>query len=244
MTLIPSGTIDAPSRPVTGGIIPNSRLAREVTEWVNDTETPLPFHHSSRVYCWGALSGERRGVCIDPELLYVGAMFNDMGLTPQYASADKRFEVDGANVARDFLRSHCIAERDIETVRTAIALRTTPGIPQFMHLVIALVTASVEIDVLGVAFSESTEAERPVVVHAHLRAARFKEEIIQAFYDAIHPRPGTTFGNVKADLLADKDPSLRPENFCRVIRASACPATPRQSARTIGPLKSPKPLWM
>jgi len=43
-------------------------------------------------------------------------MFHDMGLTHQYASADKRFEVDGANVAGDFLRSHGIAERDIETV--------------------------------------------------------------------------------------------------------------------------------
>ena len=61
------------------------------------------------------------------------------------------------------------------------------------------------------------------VVHAHPRSDRFKEEIIQAFYDAIHPRPETTFGNVKADVLADKDHSFRPENFCRVIRASAWP---------------------
>jgi hypothetical protein len=86
------------------------------------------------------------------------------GLTPQYASADKRFEVDGANVARDFLRSHGFDERDIDTVWTAIALHTTPGIPQFMHPVIALVTAGVEMDVLGIAFSEFTEAEREAVV--------------------------------------------------------------------------------
>jgi hypothetical protein len=96
-------------------------------------------------------------------------------------------------------------------------------IPQFMHPVIALVTAGVEMDVLGIAFSEFTEAEREAVVHAHPRSGRFKEEIIQAFYDAIHPRPETTFGNVKADVLADKDHSFRPENFCRVIRASAWP---------------------
>jgi hypothetical protein len=183
----------------------------------------LLFHHSSRVYYWGALTGKRRGLRFDPELLYAGAMFHDMGLTPQYASANKRFEVDGANVARDFLRSHSIAERDIETVWTAIALHTTPGIPEFMHPVIALVTAGVEMDVLGIAFSEFTEAEREAVVRAHPRSGRFKEEIIQAFYDAIHQRPETTFGNVKADVLADKDPSFRPENFCRVIRASAWP---------------------
>ena len=130
---------------------------------------------------------------------------------------------NGANLARDFLRSHGIAESDVEKVWTAIALHTTPGIPQHMHPVIALVTAGVEMDVLGIAFAEFTRAEREAVVERHPRPAQFKEEIIQAFYDGIHHRPETTFGNVKADILADKDPSFRPENFCRVIRASAWP---------------------
>jgi hypothetical protein len=223
MALVTSSASNAKSSTVVGVIIPDSKLAREITELVRDTEPPLLFHHSSRVYYWGALTGKRRGLSFDPELLYAGSMFHDMGLTPRYASADKRFEVDGANTARDFLQSHGIAERDIETVWTAIALHTTPGIPQYMHPVIALVTAGVEMDVLGIAFSEFTDAEREAVVHAHPRSGRFKEEIIQAFYDAIHPRPETTFGNVKADVLADKDPSFRPENFCRVIRASAWP---------------------
>src|ERR1700757_3101383 len=169
MTSVLSDTSNAKSSSVAGVVIPDSTLAREVTELVKDTEPPLLFHHSSRVYYWGALTGKRRGLRFDPELLYACAMFHDMGLTPQYSSADKRFEVDGANVARDFLQSHGIAERDVETVWTAIALHTTPGIPQFMHPVIALVTAGVEMDVLGIAFSEFTEAERKAVVRAHPR---------------------------------------------------------------------------
>ena len=223
MTLFPLAATTATFRPVAGVPIPDSKLAREVTELVKDTESPLLFHHSSRVYYWAALTGKRRGLRFDPELLYAGAMFHDLGLTPEYASAHERFEVDGANVARDFLRSHGIAEQEIETVWTAIALHTTPGIPPHMHPVIALLTAGVEMDVLGIAFSEFTEAERGAVVAAHPRTGRFKEEIIQAFYDGIHHKPDTTFGNVKADVLADKDPSFRPENFCRVIRASAWP---------------------
>jgi hypothetical protein len=212
-----------PPHSVAGVVMPDSKLAREVTELVRDTESALLFHHSSRVYYWGALTGKRRGFRFDPELLYAGAMFHDMGLTSAHASANERFEVDGANVARDFLRSHGIAEPDIETVWTAIALHTTPGIPQHMHPVIALVTAGVEMDVLGIAFSDFADAEREAVLRAHPRPARFKEEIIQAFYDGIHDKPETTFGNVKADVLADKDPSFQPENFCRVIRASAWP---------------------
>src|SRR5277367_447355 len=96
-------------------VVPDSKLAREVTELVRDTEPPLLFHHSSRVYYWGALTGKRRGLRFDPELLYAGAMFHDMGLTPKHASADNRFEIDSANAARDFLRGHGIAESEIET---------------------------------------------------------------------------------------------------------------------------------
>jgi hypothetical protein len=223
MASVTSSASNATLSSPAGVAIPDSKLAREVTELVRDTESELLFHHSSRVYYWGSLTGEHRGFRFDPELLYAGAMFHDMGLTPAHASAHERFEVDGANAARDFLRSHGIPERDIETVWTAIALHTTPGIPQHMHPVIALVTAGVEMDVLGIAFSDFTEAEREAVVRAHPRPGRFKEEIIQTFYDGIRHKPETTFGNVKADVLADKDPSFRPENFCRVIRASAWP---------------------
>src|ERR1700720_4728777 len=192
-----------------GITIPDSKLAREIMELVRDTEAPLLFHHSSRVYYWGALAGKRRGLRFDPELLYAGAMFHDMGLTNQHSSADERFEVDGANVARDFLRSHGIAQQDIETVWTAIALHTTPGIPKHMHPVIALVTAGVEMDVLGLTYVEYSDAEREAVVQAHPRTDHFKEDIIQTFYNGIKHKPETTFGNVKADVLADKNPAFR-----------------------------------
>jgi hypothetical protein len=201
--------------------IPDSKLAREITELVQDTETPLLFHHSSRVYYWGALAGKRRGLKYDSELLYAGAMFHDMGLTHKHSSAEERFEVDGANAARDFLRSRGIAQQDIDTVWTAIALHTTPGIPQHMHPVVALVTAGVEMDVLGLSYGEYSDAEREVVVRAHPRSAHFKEDIIGAFYNGIKHKPHTTFGNVKADVLADKDPHFSRGNFCSVIRASA-----------------------
>jgi hypothetical protein len=206
---------------LSGISIPDSKLAREITELVQDTESPLLFHHSSRVYYWGALAGKHRGLRFDPELLYAGAMFHDMGLTHQHSSALERFEVDSANAARDFLRSRAIAREDIETVWTAIALHTTPGIPQHMHPVVALVTAGVEMDVLGINYAAYSDAERDAVVHAHPRTPRFKEDIIQAFYDGNKHKPETTFGNVNADVLADKDPHFSRVNFCSVIRGSA-----------------------
>lgn len=204
-----------------GGIsIPDTKLARGVTELVRDTASELLFNHSSRVYYFGAIAGQQKGLKFDPELLYTGAMFHDMGLTHQHSSADERFEVDGANAAREFLRSHGIAQADIDTVWTAIALHTTPGIPKHMHPVVALVTAGVEMDVLGLTYKQYSDAEREAVVKAFPRSDHFKEDIIQAFYDGIKHKPDTTFGNVKADVLADKDPHFHRGNFCDVIRCS------------------------
>jgi HD superfamily phosphodiesterase len=200
--------------------IPDSKLAREITDVVRATESDLLFNHSSRVYLFAALAGERRGLKFDAELLYAGAMFHDMGLVPAHSSVDERFEVDGANVARDFLSQHGIAQADVDTVWTAIALHTTPGIPKHMHPVVALVTAGVEMDVLGLAYDEYSNAEREAVVKAFPRTPHFKEDILQAFYDGIKHKPDTTFGNVKADVLADKDPHFHRGNFCSVIRCS------------------------
>ena len=209
-------------RTIVNGVgIPDTPLAKAITELVRDTETPLLFNHSTRVYYWAALAGTRRGLKHDAELLYAGAMFHDMGLMPSHSSHHERFEVDGANVAKAFLLSRGIAEADVYTVWTAIALHTTPGIPHHMHPLVALVTAGVEMDVLGIAYDDYADAERDAVVHAYPRTANFKEDIIDAFYNGIRHKPDTTFGNVKADVLADKDAHFHRGNFCSVIRGSA-----------------------
>jgi hypothetical protein len=218
---MPNTTRDATEAiSISGVMVPDSKLAREATELVRDTESPLLFNHSTRVYYFGSLAGKRRALKFDPELLYIGAMFHDMGLTPQYRSKSDRFEVDGANCARAFLRQHNISQQEIDTVWTAIALHTTPGIPQYMHPVVALLTNGVEMDVLGIAYSEFSDAVREAIVAAYPRTDHFKEDIIQTFYDGIKHKPETTFGNVKADVLADKDPKFRRMNFCSIIRDS------------------------
>jgi hypothetical protein len=90
-----------------------------------------------------------------------------------------------------------------------------------MHPVVALVTAGVEMDVLGLSYAAYSDRERDAVVEAYPRTPMFKEDIIQAFYDGIKHKPDTTFGNVKADVIADKEPHFHRGNFCSVIRQSA-----------------------
>jgi len=202
---------------VAGIAVPDSALARDITQLVRDTESDLLYHHSRRVWFFAALTGEAKALKYDPELLYAAAMFHDMGLVPAHASTDKRFEVDGANVARAFLRSRGLAEADIETVWTSIALHTTPGIPPFMRPEIALLTAGVEMDVLGLGFDTVSEADRETVAVAHPRGPAFKQGIVDAFYQGVRNKPETTFGNVKADVIAYKDPHFQRGDFVQCI---------------------------
>lgn len=205
---------------IDGVRIPDSKLAREVTQLIRDTESDLLFHHSVRVYFWGALTGRRMRMAFDPELLYVASMFHDIGLTARYENSKLRFEVDGANAARDFLQGQGISERDIETVWNAIALHTTPGIPQFMRAEIALVQAGAGMDVAGRDYDKFSEAQREAVVAAFPREPHFKHGIIDAFYDGMRHRPDTTFGTFNDDVLAFKDPQFRRADICAIILGS------------------------
>jgi HD superfamily phosphodiesterase len=202
--------------PVT---IPDSQLARDATELIRGVESDLLYHHSLRVYAFGALQGDRQGLSYDAELLYVGAMFHDIGLVEGHRSAHDRFEVDGANAAREFLAGHGVTGDSLRIVWDAIALHTTPGIPQYKEPEVALVTAGVELDVLGLGYDDISAEDREAVLAAYPRVD-FKESIIQAFADGIAHKPETAFGNVKADVLAEKLPGYERPNFCTMIRAS------------------------
>jgi HD domain len=205
---------------IAGVKIPDSKMARDLTQLIRDTESDLLFHHSTRVYLFGALTGQRKGLKCDPELLYVGAMFHDIGLTESYRHSQLRFEVDGANAARDFLRGYDIPEASVETVWDAIALHTTPGIPEHKKPEVALVASGVEMDVLGIAYRQFTDEQREAVIAAHPRGADFKNRIIDAFYEGMKHRPDSTFGTVNDDVLAFKDPGFRRADLCKMILGS------------------------
>ncbi|MGK5449175.1 HD domain-containing protein [Streptomyces radiopugnans] len=210
------------SETIAGVRIPDSAMAREATELVREAASPLLFDHSRRVFLWGALRGREQGLRFDPELLYVGAMFHDLGLTERFRRTDQRFEIDGADEARRFLRSHGVTGEEADRVWTAIALHTTPEIPLHMAPEIALVTRGVELDVLGIGYRALSDEERTAVVEAHPRPD-FKNRILAAFTEGIKDRPETTFGNVKADVLAHYVPGFVRGDFVEVVKGSAWP---------------------
>jgi hypothetical protein len=207
---------------IAGIVVPDTPLVHEITEYIRDTEDELLFNHSRRVFLFGALQGRRRGLQPDLELLYAGAMFHDIGLTEGFRSSMLRFEVDGANAAWDFLLQRGVDDTAARKVWLSIALHTTPGVPEFLEPEIALVTAGVETDVLGIGRNDLSSDAIEAVTAAHPRPD-FKNRILRAFTDGMKHRPRSTFGTVNADVLQHFDNSFVRDDFVEIILSNSWP---------------------
>src|SRR5690348_7215103 len=164
-----------------GLVIPDTPLAKDATEVLRKYSTDLLFDHSIRVYLFAAAQGRQRKLRFDPELLYVAAAFHDLGLIAKFSSQTERFEVDGANAARQFLNAHNITEDQVQAVWEAIALHTTPGIPNYMRPEVALLNSGVLLDVLGWGFDQFPAELREAIVAKYPRK-NFKAGFIQEYF--------------------------------------------------------------
>jgi hypothetical protein len=205
---------------VSGIRIPDSKLARDAAQVIRDSEGDLLYQHSARVYYWAALAGQRKGLTFDPELLYVAAMFHDYGLTAGYGESHRRYEVDGAYAARDFLRSRGVPEADAQNVWLAIALHTTNGISPHLYPIASLLAEGANMDLVGAGFDGFPAAQRSAVEAAHPRSPQFAEDFMQALYDSLKHRPETTQGTGLADVMVYKNPHFVLRDFSKLMRNS------------------------
>lgn len=203
-------------RSVAGIRIPDSPIAEQARELLLEHGTEFIYNHSLRVFLFASLNGARNRLRYDPELLYVSAVFHDLGLTPHYSSPDKRFEVDGANAAREFLRGHGLPEDQLQLVWDTIALHTTIGIAEYKEPEVALLYSGVGLDVMGEGYAHLSVENREEIVGAFPRSD-FKKRIIPTFFGGFEHKTETTFGNIKADVCAFMIPNFQRKNFCDCI---------------------------
>jgi HD superfamily phosphodiesterase len=205
---------------ISGIRTPDTKMARDASKLIRETEGELLFQHSVRVYYWAALAGKRRGLTFDPELLYVAAMFHDYGLTAGYGESHLRYEVDGANAVREFLRNHGVSEAESERTWLAIALHTTNGVSPHLFPIAALLAEGANMDLVGAGYDDFTVAQRNAVEVAHPHPPQFAEDFMQALYNSLKHRPETTQGTGLADVLGYEDPKFVRRDFSSLMLKS------------------------
>jgi hypothetical protein len=202
--------------------IPETPAAAEAAQWVREHSSPLIYHHSRRVFVFGMLHARRLGLEPDPELVYLSALFHDVGLLTPFSDAEQRFELDGADHARRFLLERGFSTAAADVVWTAIALHTTPGVPSRMGPEIAVTTYGVLTDAIGFGLDQLDPADAVAVTAADPRGD-FKQEFLQTFVDALKDRPDTTFGTMNADVLAEFVPGFRRLSMVDRVRSAPWP---------------------
>ncbi len=134
--------------------IPDSKIAKKATQLVMEVSPKSLYHHCVRTYLFGEILGKRDGLKYDRELLYLGAVMHDLGLTEKFDSGEQRFEVDGADVAQAFVLEHGLSAEKAEIVWDAIALHTSAGIASRKQPEIALVHLGAGADLFGLGLED------------------------------------------------------------------------------------------
>jgi hypothetical protein len=217
VTVVPEVRTAVSNVDTVGLKIPDSKLARDAAQLVRGAEGELLFQHSMRVYYWAALAGRRKGLDFDPDLLFVAAMYHDYGLTAGYGESHRRYEVDGADAARDFLLRHGVPEAESQRVWLAISLHTTNGVSSHLDPIASLLAEAANMDLVGAGFNDFTPVERYAVEAAHPREPHFADDFMQALYNSLKHRPETTQGTGLADVMVYMDPKFPLRNFSKLM---------------------------
>jgi hypothetical protein len=201
---------------IAGIKIPDSAMAIQSTELLREHGSELLYNHTLRVFIFAALNGRQNNLRYDAELLYVSTMFHDLGLTAHYRSEDKRFEVDGANAARDFLRGYGVSPQSLQLVWDTIALHTSPGIAEYKEPEVALLNYGAALDVIGKGYDQLSPGIREEIVRQFPRT-ELKKNMINTFFDGFKHKPHTTYGSINADICACMITGFQRKNYCDLI---------------------------
>jgi hypothetical protein len=184
---------------VLAGIkIPDTTLVRDAIELSRSSLEPYLFNHVMRSWLFAILLSEGAEPAPDSELLAVSAVLHDLGLADRY-TAENRFEVDGANAARAFLKDHGTSTQQTQVVWDAIALHTTPSIAPHKEPEVAMTHFGISVDVIGAGLDRIPQDKQRAVLAEFPRLA-FKNQFRVCLCSVVRRKPGTSFDNVLRDF--------------------------------------------
>ena len=184
---------------VLAGIkVVDTPLVHDAIELVRSSSEPYLFNHAMRSWLFGVLLAEHAEPAPDPELLAVSAVLHDLGLTERY-SAQERFEVDGANAARSFLRERGIPAHQIQLVWDAIALHTTRSIALHKEPKVAMTHSGIAVDVIGAGIDEIPHAKLRAIL-AQFPRLSMKKQLQDCLCSLVRQKPTTSYDNFLRDI--------------------------------------------
>jgi hypothetical protein len=201
--------------------VPDTSLVRDAIDLAKSSSEPYLFNHVMRSWLFGVLLSEGAKLAPDPELLAVATILHDLGLTERYGG-EHRFEVDGANAARAFLKGRDISPHQIQLVWDAIALHTTRSIALHKEPEVAMTHSGVTMDVLGAGIDRISKDKQNAVLTEFPRLA-LKTHLQACLCSIVRRKPATSFDNILRDFGTRYVEGFSAPNFADMIKNAPFP---------------------
>ena len=204
---------------VLAGIkVTDTHLVRDAMDLARSSSELYLFNHVMRSWLFSVLLSEDVKPSPDPELLAVSTVLHDLGLTERHM-AEERFEVDGANAARAFLKERGIAAQQMQLVWDAIALHTTRSIALHKEPEVALTHSGIAVDAIGVGLERIPLDKQRAILAAFPRLA-FKKHLESSLCNIVRRKPATSFDNIVRDFGTRYIEGFTPPNFADIVANS------------------------
>ena len=198
--------------------VPDTALVRDAIDLSRSVLEPFLFNHVMRSWLFGILLSEAAEATPDAELLAVAAILHDLGLTERY-TAENRFEVDGANAAREFMKDRGISAQQTQVVWDAIALHTTPTLALHKEPEVVMTHSGIAVDVLGAGLDRIPQKKQQAILTAFPRLA-FKDEFKGCLCNVVRQKPMTAIDNILRDFGIRYVEGFTPPNFADLVAAA------------------------
>jgi hypothetical protein len=195
--------------------VPDTALVRDAIDLSRSLLEPFLFNHVMRSWLFGILLSEAAEVTPDAELLALAAILHDLGLTERY-TAENRFEVDGANAAREFMKDRGISAQQTQVVWDAIALHTTPTLALHKEPEVVMTHSGIAVDVLGAGLDRIPQEKQRAILTAFPRLA-FKDEFKGCLCNVVRQKPMTAIDNILRDFGIRYVEGFTPPNFADFV---------------------------
>jgi hypothetical protein len=200
---------------LAGTKVPDTQLVRDAIDLARSSSEPFLFNHVMRSWLFSVLLSENTKPAPDPELLAVSTVLHDLGLTDRF-SAEERFEVDGANAARAFMKERDISMQQTQVVWDAIALHTTRSIALHKEAEVAMTHSGIAVDVLGAGLDRIPQVKQQAIL-AEFPRLGLKNQLQSSLCNIVRRKPATSFDNILRDFGTRYVEGFAPPNFADVV---------------------------
>ncbi|MDX0436452.1 HD domain-containing protein [Sinorhizobium medicae] len=189
---------DQKTRLLAGVVIPDADVVRLAWEFAEARCEPYLFNHVVRSWLFATSIASIQNVEHDREVLAIGALLHDVTLNMSFRGP-RRFEVEAADIAREFAIDAGLEPRRVQLVWDCVALNSTPSIGLYKEAEVSLCTAGICLDVVGLGYERVRAVEMKAITTAFPRLD-LKKRMTKCFCHMAEAAPLTTYDNFLRDF--------------------------------------------